>query len=83
LVNEAKKNQPVGIGRGSAGGSLLSYVIGITSVDPLKFELFFERFLSKEKGVLAPSFGIELAGITYNTEEILEHADCDCHKNET
>lgn len=45
------KNQHilVGPGRGSAAGSLVSYVLGITNVDPLKYNLFFERFLNEER----------------------------------
>jgi len=40
---------PVGPGRGSAAGSLVSYAMGITNVDPLKFDLLFERFLNPER----------------------------------
>jgi len=40
---------PVGPGRGSAAGSLVSYALGITNVDPLKFDLLFERFLNPER----------------------------------
>lgn len=43
-----------GIGRGSAGGSLLLYLMGITYIDPLKYGLIFERFLLPERGGLAP-----------------------------
>ncbi len=39
----------VGPGRGSAAGSLVSYVLGITNVDPLKYNLLFERFLNPER----------------------------------
>lgn len=39
----------VGPGRGSAAGSLVSYVLGITNVDPIEFDLFFERFLNEER----------------------------------
>ena len=39
----------VGPGRGSAAGSLVSYVLGITDIDPLKFDLLFERFLNPER----------------------------------
>jgi len=46
LVQWAKNNQiRVGWGRGSAAGSILSYALGITNLDPLKFGLLFERFL--------------------------------------
>jgi DNA polymerase-3 subunit alpha len=40
---------PVGPGRGSAAGSLVAYVLGITTVDPLRFDLLFERFLNPER----------------------------------
>jgi DNA polymerase III subunit alpha len=40
---------PVGPGRGSAAGSLVSYSLGITNLDPLQYELFFERFLNPER----------------------------------
>ena len=40
---------PVGPGRGSAAGSVASYCLGITTVDPIKYDLFFERFLNPER----------------------------------
>ncbi len=40
---------PVGPGRGSAAGSVISYVLGITRIDPLKYDLVFERFLNPER----------------------------------
>ncbi len=40
---------PVGPGRGSAAGSVVSYCLGITDVDPIKYSLFFERFLNPER----------------------------------
>ncbi|HEX9610763.1 MAG TPA: DNA polymerase III subunit alpha [Gemmatimonadales bacterium] len=40
---------PVGPGRGSAAGSLVAYALGITKVDPLRFDLLFERFLNPER----------------------------------
>ena len=40
---------PVGPGRGSAAGSLVTYIIGITDIDPLTFDLLFERFLNPER----------------------------------
>ncbi len=40
---------PVGAGRGSAAGSLVLYVIGVTNIDPIKYDLFFERFVSKSR----------------------------------
>ena len=50
FVKYAKKNNIlVGPGRGSAPGSLVSYVLGITEIDPLKYNLLFERFLNPER----------------------------------
>ena len=40
---------PIGPGRGSVGGSMVCYCIGITQCDPLLFNLFFERFLNPER----------------------------------
>lgn len=49
-VNAAKKmGIPVGPGRGSGCGSIVAYSIGITDIDPLKYQLLFERFLSQEQ----------------------------------
>ena len=48
----------VGPGRGSGAGSLIAYAIGITNIDPLKFDLIFERFLHSER-VTAPDFDID------------------------
>lgn len=42
-----KENIYTGIGRGSAGGSLLSYLMGVTNIDPIKYGLIFERFLNE------------------------------------
>ncbi|MGH9512567.1 MAG: DNA polymerase III subunit alpha [Terriglobales bacterium] len=44
-----ERNIPVGPGRGSAAGSLVSYSMGITDIDPLHYELLFERFLNPER----------------------------------
>lgn len=55
-VNWARANGIlVGAGRGSAGGSLILYLLGITLVDPLKYDLLFERFLLPERAGLYPS----------------------------
>ena len=48
----------VGPGRGSAAGSLVSYVLGITNIDPLKYGLLFERFLNPER-VSMPDIDID------------------------
>ena len=50
---------PVGPGRGSAAGSLVSYVLGITNLDPLKYDLLFERFLNPER-VSMPDIDIDI-----------------------
>ncbi len=50
FVSWAKKNGiVVGPGRGSAAGSLVSYLLGVTNIDPLKYNLLFERFLNPER----------------------------------
>ncbi len=50
FVRYAKENGiPVGPGRGSSAGSLVAYCLGITDVDPLRYNLFFERFLNPER----------------------------------
>ncbi len=50
FINYARKNGiPVGPGRGSAAGSLVAYALGITDVDPIKYNLLFERFLNPER----------------------------------
>jgi len=50
FVHYAKQNNiPVGPGRGSAAGSVVSYALGITSIDPLRYDLLFERFLNPER----------------------------------
>ena len=55
-VNWARKNGIlVGCGRGSAGGCLVLYLLGITLIDPIKFSLIFERFLLPERAGLYPS----------------------------
>ena len=50
FVNYAKRqNIPVGPGRGSAAGSLVAYASGITNIDPIRYRLFFERFLNPDR----------------------------------
>ena len=48
----------VGPGRGSGAGSIVAYLIGITDIDPIKYGLFFERFLNPER-VSAPDFDVD------------------------
>ena len=58
-VKYAKTNKIlVGPGRGSAAGSLVSYALGITNVDPLKYNLLFERFLNPER-ITMPDIDID------------------------
>ncbi|MFC1674772.1 DNA polymerase III subunit alpha [Candidatus Omnitrophota bacterium] len=50
FIHYAKSNNiPVGPGRGSAAGSLVSYLLSITDIDPLKYDLLFERFLNPQR----------------------------------
>jgi DNA polymerase-3 subunit alpha len=50
FIREARENGiPVGPGRGSAAGSLVSYALRITDIDPLEYDLLFERFLNPER----------------------------------
>ncbi len=59
FVNYAKTHGiPVGPGRGSGAGSLVAYCIGITGIDPIKYNLLFERFLNPER-VSMPDFDID------------------------
>jgi len=59
FVHYAKeKGIPVGPGRGSAAGSIVSYALGITNIDPLKYGLLFERFLNPER-VTLPDIDID------------------------
>ena len=59
FIQWAKSNGvPVGPGRGSGAGSLVAYVLGITDLDPLQYDLLFERFLNPER-VSMPDFDID------------------------
>ena len=59
FINWAKNNGvPVGPGRGSGAGSLVAYSLGITDLDPLEYNLLFERFLNPER-VSMPDFDID------------------------
>ena len=59
FVNYAKSRSiPVGPGRGSGAGSLVAFLIGITDVDSIKFDLLFERFLNPER-ISMPDFDID------------------------
>lgn len=59
FIRWARENGvPVGPGRGSGAGSLVAYALGITDLDPLKYDLLFERFLNPER-VSMPDFDID------------------------
>jgi len=61
FIDHAKRRHiPVGPGRGSAAGSLVSYVLGITNVDPIKYGLLFERFLNPER-ISMPDIDIDFS----------------------
>src|SRR6266705_4528277 len=61
FINWAKSNGvPVGPGRGSGAGSLVAYSLGITDLDPLRYDLLFERFLNPER-VSMPDADIDFA----------------------
>ncbi len=63
-------NIPVGPGRGSAAGSLVAYVLGITNLDPLEHNLLFERFLNPER-VSMPDIDIDFC--IERREEVIQH----------
>ena len=59
FVNWAQNNDiPVGPGRGSGAGSIVAYALGITAIDPMRYDLLFERFLNPER-VSNPDFDID------------------------
>ena len=59
FIKWARANDvPVGPGRGSGAGSLVAYSLGITDIDPLKYDLLFERFLNPER-VSMPDFDVD------------------------
>ncbi len=64
------KKIPVGPGRGSAAGSMVAYVLGITDVDPLKYGLLFERFLNPER-VSPPDIDVDFC--ESRRSEVLEY----------
>lgn len=59
FINWAKNNEvPVGPGRGSGAGSLVAYSLGVTDLDPIRYQLLFERFLNPDR-VSMPDFDID------------------------
>ncbi|MBQ4054709.1 MAG: DNA polymerase III subunit alpha, partial [Clostridia bacterium] len=71
FVNFAKNNQiPVGPGRGSGAGSLVAYLIGITDVDPIEYDLLFEAFLNPER-ISMPDFDIDFC--YFRRDEVFDY----------
>lgn len=71
IIQYAKEHSiPVGPGRGSAVGSLVLYVLGITDVNPLRFNLLFERFLNPER-ISLPDVDIDFSDT--RREEVIEY----------
>lgn len=71
-VNWARENGIlVGCGRGSAGGCLVLYLLGITLIDPIKYNLLFERFLLPERAGLYPS-DVTVIGEDINSNQYVE-----------
>ena len=61
---------PVGPGRGSGAGSLVAYALKITDLDPLEFDLLFERFLNPER-VSMPDFDVDFC--MDRRDEVIDH----------
>lgn len=71
FINWAKENNiPVGPGRGSGAGSLVSYSLNITEVDPIFFDLLFERFLNQER-VFMPDLDVDFC--MERRDQVIEH----------
>jgi DNA polymerase-3 subunit alpha len=71
FVNWAKNNNiKVGPGRGSAAGSLVSYILGITEIDPLKYGLIFERFLNPER-ISFPDIDVDFSDV--KRDEVIKY----------
>ncbi len=62
IVDEAKKTMLIGPGRGSAAGSLMCYLLGITNIDPIEHGLMFERFINMDR--------VELPDIDLDFEDV-------------
>ncbi|MBQ2423139.1 MAG: hypothetical protein II286_04225, partial [Clostridia bacterium] len=70
-INWSRMNGiPVGPGRGSGVGSIVAYSIGITDVDPLRYDLIFERFLNPDR-VSMPDFDVDFC--TKRRHETIEY----------
>jgi DNA polymerase-3 subunit alpha len=78
VINYCKENNiPVGLGRGSAAGSLILFLIGVTQIDSVKYGLYFERFISK---IRAKKQVVD--GVTYLDGSLMCDVDLDiCYYN--
>ena len=78
VINFCKENDiPIGLGRGSAAGSFVLFLLGITNLDPIKYSLFFERFISK---IRAKKQVVD--GVTYLDGNLMVDIDNDvCYYN--
>lgn len=73
VFNFCKKNNiPTGLGRGSAAGSLVLYLLGVTGVDPVKYGLFFQRFVSEARAKQQV-----IDGVTYLDGKMIADIDSD------
>ncbi|MGN0362745.1 MAG: DNA polymerase III subunit alpha [Bilifractor sp.] len=78
-VHFAKEHDiPVGPGRGSAAGSIVSYTMGITELDPLKYDLLFERFLNPER-VSMPDIDVDFG--FERRQEVIDYVVRKYHKD--
>jgi DNA polymerase-3 subunit alpha len=68
----AKQDIKIGPGRGSVGGSLIAFCLGITDIDPLRFDLMFERFINPTRIDLPD---IDLDFMSTRRHEIVEHLE--------
>ena len=78
VINFCKEsNIPVGLGRGSAAGSFVLYLLGVTNLDPIRYGLFFERFISKIRAKKKV-----VGGVTYLDGNLMVDIDNDvCYYN--
>jgi len=70
IQNSRARGVPVGPGRGSAAGSFLAYCLGITDIDPLEYDLLFERFLNPER-ISLPDIDIDFCA--RRRQEVIEY----------
>ena len=73
VINYCKENDiPIGLGRGSAAGSLVLFLIGVTGIDPIEYDLYFERFISKIRAKKK-----DVNGVTYLDGSLMCDVDLD------